>query len=33
MKKIDISKWKEFKIGELFEYDRGKESAPKQVED
>ena len=32
-KRIDISKWKKFKIGELFEYDRGKEAAPKQVED
>lgn len=33
MKRIDISKWGKFKIGELFEYDRGKESAPKQVKD
>lgn len=31
--KIDVSQWGEFKIGDLFDYERGKEGAPKQVPD
>ena len=31
--KIDISRWGEFKVGDLFDYERGKEGAPKQVSD
>lgn len=33
MKNIDASKWAEFKIGDLFEIERGKESSPNRVED
>ena len=33
MNKIDTSNWKEFRIGDLFSQDRGKEKAPKQNED
>lgn len=31
--KIDTRDWKEFKVGDLFEQDRGKEKSPKQSED
>ena len=31
--KIDVNKWKEFKVGDLFEQERGKEKAPKQNPD
>ena len=33
MSKIDVSQWKEFNIGKLFDFYRGKESAPKRVPD
>lgn len=32
MGKIDTSEWKEFRVGELFTQERGKEKAPKQNE-
>ena len=32
-KKIDTSEWKEFKVGDLFTQERGKESAPNQNDD
>lgn len=31
MSQIDISQWKEFKVGKLFDFYRGKEAAPKRV--
>ena len=31
MIQIDISQWKEFKVGKLFDFYRGKEAAPKRV--
>lgn len=33
MSKIDVSQWKEFNIGKLFDFYRGKEAAPKRVPD
>lgn len=33
MSRIDTSAWKEFRVGDLFEQDRGKEKSPKQAED
>ena len=33
MSQIDISQWKEFKVGKLFDFYRGKEAAPKRVPD
>ena len=33
MSRIDTKDWKEFKVGDLFEQDRGKEKSPKQSED
>ena len=33
MKNIDVSEWKEFRVGDLFSLDRGKEPAPNNVSD
>ena len=33
MSKIDVSQWKEFNIGKLFDFYRGKEAAPNRVPD
>ena len=33
MSQIDISQWKEFEVGKLFDFYRGKEAAPKRVPD
>lgn len=33
MSEIDVSQWGEFRVGDLFDYERGKEGAPNQVPD